>query len=98
MRLTARAKLTLALIIPLLLTLSCATVTPISTNDWWDNFEPDHSKEEILRDFNLHRGKWWNHYARGCWLAEGGFWEEAILDLRLALKVRSLDRRAARSY
>ena len=98
MRLTAGAKLTLALIIPLLLTLSCTTVTPISTNDWWDNFEPGHSRDEILRDFNLHRGKWWNHYARGCWLAEGGFWEEAISDLKLALKVRSQDKQAARSY
>ncbi|MGR3320194.1 MAG: hypothetical protein ACUZ8O_17145 [Candidatus Anammoxibacter sp.] len=98
MWLTARTKLTLGLIIPLLLILSCSTVTPISTNDWWDNFESGHTKDEILRDFNLHRGKWWNHYARGCWLAEGGFWNEAISDFKLALKVRTQDRRAARSY
>ncbi|MGR3220309.1 MAG: hypothetical protein ACUZ8H_10915 [Candidatus Anammoxibacter sp.] len=98
MRLTVKMKLTLALIIPLLLTLSCTTVTPISTNDWRDNFESGHTKNEILRDFNLHRGKWWNHYARGCRLAEGGFWDEAITDLKSAIKVRSRDRHAARSY
>ena len=98
MRLTARPKLTSALIAFLFLTLSCSSVTPISTNDWWDNFEPGHTKDEILRDFNLHRGKWWNHYARGCWFAEGEFWDEAIADLKLAIKVRSQDRRAARSY
>lgn len=82
----------------LFLTVSCATVTPISTDDWLDSFEPGHTKEEILTNFDLHRGKWWNYYARGCWLKEGGFWDEAILDFQRAIKVRSYDQRAARSY
>lgn len=82
----------------LFLTASCSTVAPISTDDWWDHFEPGHSKEEILTHFDLHRGKWWNYYARGCWLEEGGFWDDAISDFKRAIKVRLYDQRAARSY
>lgn len=100
MKPSIRAKVKLAYILmPLLfITLSCSTVTPVSTDGWWEKFEPGHSADEILSDFNLHRGKWWNYYARGCWFAEGEFWDDAITDFKRALAVRSKDGRAARSY
>lgn len=82
----------------LFLTVSCSSVTSISTDDWIDHYEPGHTREEILNDFNMHRGKWWNHYSRGCRLAEGGFWDDAVLDFKESLNVRAKDQRAARSY
>lgn len=91
-------KVAFTVVVSVLLMVSCTTVTPISTNDWWDQYEPDHTKDEIISDFNLHRGKWWNHYARACWLQEGGFYTEAVADFEKALKVRSNDKKSARSY
>ncbi len=91
-------KLTLIATVSVVLLVSCSATTPVSTDAWWNHYEPGHTKDEILNDFNLHRGKWWNYYARGCWLEEGGFYDEAISDLKKSLQVRSTDQRSARSY
>lgn len=86
------------LLCAVLLTGSVSCTSPVSTDDWWDHYEPGHAKEEIEKDFNLHRGKWWNYYTRGRWFAEGGHWEAAEEDFRKALSKRSKDQRHARSY
>lgn len=77
---------------------SCTTVSQIGTDNWRDYFKPGHSKEEIAGNFNLYRGKWWNYYIRGRWFAEGGYYNEAILDFKKAVSLRSKDLRSARSY
>ena len=77
---------------------SCATVSQIGTDNWRDYFKPGCSKEEIARDFNLYRGKWWNHYVRGRWYADGGFYDDAIQDFKKSISLRSKDERSARSY
>lgn len=87
-------------LVPLLLLtfVSCATVSNIGTDNWRDYFKPGCSKEEIARDFNLYRGKWWNHYVRGRWYADGGYYDEAIQDFKKSISLRSKDERSARSY
>ena len=77
---------------------SCATVSNIGTDNWRDYFKPGRSKEEITKDFNLYRGKWWNYYVRGRWYAEGGYWDEAARDFKTAVGLRGADQRSARSY
>src|SRR3990172_8011723 len=77
---------------------SCVTVSNIGTDNWRAYFKPGASKEEIARDFNLYRGKWWNHYVRGRWYADGGYYDEAIQDFKKSISLRSRDERSARSY
>ncbi len=77
---------------------SCATVSNIGTDNWRDYFKTGCSKEEIAKDFNLYRGKWWNYYVRGRWYAEGGYWDEAASDFKKAVSLRGEDQRSARSY
>jgi len=77
---------------------SCATVSNIGTDNWRDYFKPGSLKEEITRDFNLYRGKWWNYYVRGRWYADGGYYDEAIQDFKKSISLRSKDERSARSY
>ena len=77
---------------------SCATVSNIGTDNWRDYFKPGASKEEIARDFNLYRGKWWNYYIRGRWYADGGYYDEAIQDFKKSISLRSWDERFARNY
>jgi len=93
-------KFKLITIAPLLslMFVSCATVSNIGTDNWRDYFKPGSSKEEIARDFNLYRGKWWNHYVRGRWYADGGYYDEAIQDFKKSISLRSKDERSARSY
>ncbi|NUO08482.1 MAG: hypothetical protein HUU08_07360 [Candidatus Brocadia sp.] len=88
-----------ALILLFVLTcISCATVSNVGTDAWRDYFKPGRSKEEITRDFNLYRGKWWNYYVRGRWYADGGYLDEAIRDFKKSISLRGKDRRLARSY
>ena len=77
---------------------SCATVSNIGTDNWRDYFKPGRSKDEIARDFNLYRGKWWNYYVRGRWYADGGHLDESIRDFQKAIALRGKDSRSARSY
>jgi len=93
-------KFKLITIAPLLslMFVSCATVSNIGTDNWRDYFKPSSSKEEITRDFNLYRGKWWNYYVRGRWYADGGYYDEAIQDFNKSISLRSKDERSARSY
>lgn len=44
------------------------------------------------------RGRWWNHYERGRSFLDGGFYAEAMDDLRIAASLRSEDQRWARTY
>lgn len=85
-------------LLSILMFVSCATVSHIGTDNWRDYFKPGRSKEEITKDFNIYRGKWWNYYIRGRWYAEGGYTDEAIQDFQKAVSLRSMDQRSARSY
>src|SRR4030065_430016 len=91
-------KFTIISVMLMLLSIGCASTTPVATDSWREYFKTGRSKEEITKEFNLYRGKWWNHYTRGRWYAEGGFYEEAIADYKKAIEIRSKDSRAARSY
>ncbi|MCF6149471.1 MAG: hypothetical protein E3K37_12530 [Candidatus Kuenenia sp.] len=91
-------KLTIISITLFVISIGCAATTPVATDSWREYFKPGRTKEEITKEFNLYRGKWWNYYTRGRWYAEGGFYEEAIGDFKKAIEIRSKDRRAARSY
>lgn len=44
------------------------------------------------------RGRWWNHYERGRSFLDGGFLDEAVSDLEVALSLRAEDQRWARTY
>lgn len=77
---------------------SCATISQIGTDNWRDYFKPGRTKEEITKEFNLYRGKWWNYYVRGRWYADGGYYDEAAHDFKKAISIRSKDARSARSY
>ncbi len=44
------------------------------------------------------RARWWNYYERGVSYAAGAFWDDAIADLRAAIKQRDKDQRRARTY
>ncbi|UCG78775.1 MAG: hypothetical protein JSV21_02770, partial [Nitrospirota bacterium] len=44
------------------------------------------------------RSRWWNFYERGVSFADGGFYDEAIDDLIMAIKMRSKDQWRARTY
>ncbi|MBI5307650.1 MAG: hypothetical protein HZB37_04775 [Planctomycetes bacterium] len=87
-----------AIALSFLVFMSCSTVSNIGTDNWRDYYTPGHSKEEITKDFNLYRGKWWNYYVRGRWYAEGGHWDEASGDFKMAVSLRGEDQRSARSY
>jgi len=44
------------------------------------------------------RHRWWNYYKRGLSYIEGEFYQEAISDLKEAIKQREEDQRTARTY
>src|SRR5687767_13402995 len=44
------------------------------------------------------RGRWYNYYERGLSFLEGGYFDEAIADLRQAIELRPNDQRRARTY
>ncbi|MFO0795754.1 MAG: CsgG/HfaB family protein [Candidatus Brocadiaceae bacterium] len=82
----------------LLLAGCAATVSQIGVDNWRDYYKPGSTKEEITKNFNLYRGKWWNYYIRGRWYADGSYWDEAVQDFKKAVSFRSADQRSARSY
>lgn len=55
-------------------------------------------KEDILRSFNLQRGRWWNYYELGSCLLAWGHHEEALNKLEIAIQKRKHDKRDARTY
>ena len=82
-----------------LILVGCATtVSQIGVDNWRDYYKPGSTKEEIAKNFNLYRGKWWNYYIRGRWYADGSYWDEAVQDFKKAVSFRSADQRSARSY
>ena len=63
-------------------------------------YDPTEGTEEkdILENFNLHRGRWWNYYQRGSWLLAHGHYEAAQRDFRVVVAKRPTDKRDARTY
>jgi len=78
----------------------CAGPAPLRDH-WTQTYDPERlgaSREQIAKNFNLHRGRWWSYYSRGCWYLELGHAEAAAADLRQAVELRHADKRDARSY
>lgn len=76
----------------------CVAVSHVGTETWREYFDPECSKAEITKRFNLQGGKWWNYYIRGCCYAEAGNYDEAIRDFKKSVSLRSKDELSARCY
>ena len=62
--------------------------------------DPQHQKDGkqygVVK--GLFRERWWNFYERAVSYSEGGFWNEAMVDFKEALRQREADQRRARTY
>jgi hypothetical protein len=69
-------------------------------NPWKVYYDPARGtrKEDILKHFNLHRGRWWNYYMRGSCLLAYEYYDAARVDFDKAIARRSEDKRDARTY
>ena len=56
------------------------------------------TKKDIMKYFNLHRGSWWNYYARGSLFLTYGHYMEALSDFTIATRERNRDKYDARTY
>jgi len=82
----------------LLIATECTTVD--LRNPWDNYYDPNQGvgKEDIREHFNLHRGRWWNYYARGSLYLAYEQYNEAHADFAEAIAKRSRDRYDARTY
>ncbi len=75
--------------------------TTVELKDHWVRFyDPKYGTEieDIQKHFNLHRGRWWNHYDRGSVYLKYGYYDEACKDFAKAAAKRSRDKWDARTY
>lgn len=74
-------------------------VTPSRSTEVW-GYDPANGIEEenIRKNFNLHRGRWWNYYERGSWYLAYGYYRAAESDFKKVIKKRSTDKRDCRTY
>ncbi|HEY44609.1 MAG TPA: hypothetical protein G4O11_11570 [Anaerolineae bacterium] len=56
------------------------------------------NEEDVRKDVNLHRGRWWNYYERGSDFLAAGHHGAALKDFETAIKKRDGDTRDARTY
>ncbi|MFC1604978.1 hypothetical protein ACFL5F_08125, partial [Planctomycetota bacterium] len=87
-----------ALVVLFLLTCVCEYTTAESSRPY--RYDPDMGMEEenIFKHFDLHRGRYWNYYARGSMFLAWDHYEAAEEDFRRALQKRPRDQRDARTY
>jgi hypothetical protein len=76
-----------------------AAATPSNNAKVW-GYDPAKGTEEtdIRKNFNLHRGRWWNYYERGSWYLAYGHYKAAKDDFRVVVKKRPTDKRNCRTY
>lgn len=76
-----------------------AVATTSRKGEVW-GYDPAKGTEEtdILKNFNLHRGRWWNYYERGSWYLAYDYYEAAERDFRVVFKKRPKDKRNGRTY
>jgi hypothetical protein len=55
-------------------------------------------EDDIRKNFNLHRGRWWNYYERGSWYLAYGHYKAAKSDFIEVVKKRPTDKRDCRTY
>ena len=73
-------------------------VTTASGADVWGyDLEKGTDEESIRRNFNLHRGRWWNYFERGSWYLRYEHYQAAERDFREVIKKRPTDKRDART-
>lgn len=74
-------------------------VTPSRSTEVW-GYDPASGteKDNIRKNFNLHRGRWWNYYERGSWYLAYSHYEAAERDFRVVVKKRPTDKRNGRTY
>jgi hypothetical protein len=65
---------------------------------WGYNLAEGTEEDDIRKNFNLHRGRWWNYYERGSWYLAYGYYEAAEDDFKVVIKKRPTDKRDARTY
>jgi nucleotide-binding universal stress UspA family protein len=89
-----------SLVALLLLICACGCSTVRLENPYEIEYDPNCGLDEndIRAHFNLHRGRWWNHYARGLWLLAGRNYAAAREDFRNAIRERYEDKGSARTY
>jgi hypothetical protein len=56
------------------------------------------SVEDVSKDTNLHRGRWWNYYEFGSRFLAAGHHREALDNFEIAINKRDKDTRDARTY
>jgi len=78
----------------------CATVTVDIGILRERRYDPNNGveKADILKHFNLHRGRWWNYYDRASVYLAYGHHQEALCDFDTAIGKRDSDRWDARTY
>ena len=85
-----------------LLLLTCAFGCSIARlqNPYETEYDPNYgmSQDDIRAHFNLHRGRWWNHYKRGLWFLAGHHYAAAREDFNNTIKERDHDEENARTY
>ena len=76
----------------------CSSVRLQTTRDTY--YDPDQgtAAEDIAKYFNLHRGRSFDYYARGCVYLENGHYSEALSDFAVAIAKNSTDTRNAHTY
>ncbi len=69
-------------------------------NPWDRYYDPSHGSgvKHINKHFNMHRGRWWNYFARGSLFLAYGHYGKALEDFDKAIAKRGTDRRDARTY
>lgn len=74
------------------------TNTTITQNYKFEYDPAKHTRDDIKRQFPVHKGRWWNYYERGLAFMEGKFWEDAIEDFKKSIAMLSRDQRSAMTY
>jgi len=83
-----------------LLVVSTECTTMKIKDHWVRYYDPKLGTEieDIQKNFNLHRGRWWNYYDRGSVYLAYGHYDKAYEDFVKAAAKRSLDKWDARTY
>jgi hypothetical protein len=73
-------------------------VPPPNSKVWGYNTANGTGKKDIMDNFNLLRGRWWNYFERGSWYLAYGYYQEARQDFEVVIEKRPTDKRDARTY
>lgn len=74
-------------------------VVPSRSTEVW-GYDPTNGtgEDDIRKNFNLHRSRWWNYYERGSWYLAYDHYKAAKDDFKVVVKKRPTDKRNCRTY